>query len=804
MTKLKKTAVSVLAVTSAACIAAGAVIYGVNDRNSGLAAVGSAIREISGSSIDSHVQDYFDDSVIYRLPDTISENQDISVIVSLNDTPSVMDRYFEDEEGGSLTDYVNSAAAGAVAGNVRREVQKTVKKLDKAGINFTCGEEYSTILSGFEITLRAGDFEKVSNLLSDKATLIVGEEYEPAEAQVVTNEVDVYETGIFDSSNVEYQGDGVVVAVLDTGLDYTHTAFSEKTFLDYASEDELKFTLGTVGDSINNGRLNSSSYNAGLSAEDVYVSAKVPYAYDYADKDSDVFPIDSEHGTHVAGVIAGRDDTITGVAPNAQLAIMKVFSDYQSGAKTSWLLAALEDCVELGVDVINMSLGTSCGFSREVDEENVNEIYDSIKAAGISLIAAASNDYNATFSSEKNGSNGLTTNPDSGTVGSPSTYGAALSVASVDGVMTNYLLHNGEVIYFTEASTSSTETKDFVDEILDSVGQDTYDFEYVTIPGVGRYDDYGNSRDYYEGKIVLVKRGDTSFEEKVRIALEIMGAAGIIIYNNISGTISMSVGESTGPVCSVSQDIGEALAEEKTGIITVSRNQEAGPFMSDFSSWGPTSDLRIKPEITAHGGEILSSVPGQGYDRLSGTSMAAPNQAGATALIRQYVTYSGVFGDFYGDETVTPEEMQQITAIVNQLMMSTADIVYAQNGLPYAVRKQGAGLVNIYNSINTASYITTYERDTGAAMDKAKIFCIVFIIHISGQGGIYETSQTHRHHSRREPALGRRKGPGKTGGLRPRRHHHGHECHGRHAERQHRNGGRRRHGQGQRNRRPHR
>ena len=73
-----------------------------------------------------------------------------------------------------------------------------------------------------------------------------------------------------------------------------------------------------------------------------------------------------------------------------------------------------------------MSLGTSCGFSREVDDQRVNDIYDSIKEAGISLIAAASNDYNATFNSEKNGSNGLTSNPDSGTVGSPSTYDAAL------------------------------------------------------------------------------------------------------------------------------------------------------------------------------------------------------------------------------------------------------------------------------------------------------------------------------------------------------------------------------------------
>ncbi len=131
----------------------------------------------------------------------------------------------------------------------------------------------------------------------------------------------------------------------------------------------------------------------------------------------------------------------------------------------------------------------------------------------------------------------------------------------------------------------------------------------------------------------------------MRVALKEKGAAGIIIYNNVSGNISMSVGANIGAVCSLSQDEGEKLAASKTGILKISKSQAAGPFMSDFSSWGPTSDLKIKPEITAHGGEILSAVPGQKYERLSGTSMAAPNQAGATALIRQYVRYSGVFGN---------------------------------------------------------------------------------------------------------------------------------------------------------------
>lgn len=704
MTKLKKSAVSVLAVLSAACITSSAIAYAFKGSDTDLAYANTISRV--GGSVKSDADKFFNSEVIYKLPETVADNDDISVIVTMNNQ-SIMDAYFDSDGTGKVSDFANSAEARAIANNISVECDKLINRLQKAGINFTVGEEYDTILSGFEITLKAKDFDRVDGLLSDDAVLIVGDMYEKAATEIVTNDVDVYETGIFDSSSSEYQGDGVVVAVLDTGLDYTHSAFSVDNF----TTKQEAFTLQNVSEKVGNTAANNFTSN--LTGEDVYVSKKVPYAYDYADKDVDVAPINSEHGTHVAGIIAGKDDKITGVAPNAQLAIMKVFSDLQDGAKTSWILAALEDCVVLGVDVINMSLGTSCGFTREVDKKNVNRIYDSIRKAGISLITAASNDYNATFGSDKNGSNGLTSNPDSGTVGSPSTYEGSLSVASVDGVKTPYLLYNNDIIYFTEASTSSAKKKSFVDDILSTVGGvDSYDFQYVTIPGIGRESDYLEVNEFYKDKIVLVKRGTTTFEDKVRIALNVKGAAGIIIYNNVSGTISMSVGKDIGAVCSISQDEGEKLAAAGSGILKISKNQTAGPFMSDFSSWGPTSDLKIKPEITAHGGEILSAVPGQDYDRLSGTSMAAPNLAGAATLIRQYVKYSGTFGSDLDPVTVTNR--------VNQLMMSTADIVYNKNGLPYAVRKQGAGLINIAKSTSTASYISTFDAE-GKEMGKSKL-----------------------------------------------------------------------------------
>ncbi len=707
MVKLKKTLIKTMAFIGAASITGGLLIESFKTGKDGsVFSQADSLITKTNAKIDNNIEAYFDNNVVYQLPETVSKNQDISVIVTMN-TDSVMDTYADSDSKKTLTEYVNSDAGKHRAKMIAIERNELLKKLAKSGIHYTLGEKYDIVLSGFEITVKAKDFDKLNALFAQDASLMVGEVYEKAQTmQVVTNDVDVYETGIFNSSASEYQGDGVVVAVLDTGLDYTHSAFSVDNF----TSKNLAFDLSYVSKKIS--QTVASQFTAGLTGEDVYVNAKVPFAYDYADKDPDVLPINSEHGTHVAGIIAGKDDSITGVAPNAQLAIMKVFSDTADGAKDSWILSAVEDCVALGVDVINMSLGSSCGFSREVDKANKNEIYDNVREAGISLIAAASNDYNATFSSTKNGSNGLTSNPDSGTIGSPATYSAALSVASVDGVKTPYILYNDQIMYFNEASTADSKKKDFVDDILKTVGDNvqSHEFEYVTIPGLGESADYPEEDSFYEGKIVLVKRGVTTFEDKVRIALKEKGAAGIIIYNNVSGTISMSVGANIGAVCSISQDEGEMLAKAKTGKLLISRAQVAGPFMSDFSSWGPTSDLKIKPEITAHGGEIYSAVPGQGYDRLSGTSMAAPNQAGATALIRQYVK-SGVFGE------LTPQE---VTALVNQLMMSTTDIVYNKNGLPFAVRKQGSGLVNIAKATQSTSYIATFDEN-GKEMDKTKL-----------------------------------------------------------------------------------
>lgn len=652
--------------------------------------------------IDTKREQYYDNSTIQRLPETVKDTDTISLIVQVKQEP-LLDVYQALSTNMSFSEFACTDAANEVRNNILDLKTELLNDLDKTDVQYESGAFYSSILSGFEISIKAADFEETCKLFGDRANVIVSEVYNAAETQLVDNAVNVYDTGIFDSSKFGYDGTGMVVAILDTGIDYGHSAFSIDNFT--ADRSKLGLTFEQVEALMANHQFAAERLYSGLTASDVYVNEKIPFGFDYADYDPDVFPIKSDHGTHVSGIVAGKDDTITGVAPNAQLVEMKIFSDVQDTAIASWILTALEDCVNLGVDVINMSIGTSCGFSRESDKEALSGVYDKIREAGISLIVAASNSYSSTYGSEKNGNLGLTSNPDTGTIGSPATYEGALAVASINGAKTPYLLYNNRIMYFLESTDKVSEEKSFLDDILPD-GVDGKEFEYVTIPGVGRHADYAGVD--VTGKIALVKRGDITFEEKANVAQD-MGAIGIIIYNNVSGDIKMNVGNITIAACSMSQDDGETLAESKKGTIKISRSQTSGPFMSDFSSWGPTPDLKIKPEITAHGGYILSSVPGQSYDRISGTSMACPNVAGATALLRQYVQ-----NKFPGLTNV------EIAKVANSLFMSTADIILNKNGLPYAVRKQGAGLASLDKAAATQAYLVTYDQ-SGNAMDKTKI-----------------------------------------------------------------------------------
>ncbi len=658
----------------------------------------SFINKMEG--LQTNYEKYLDSSVMYQLPSGIRDDEEISVIITL-DQINLMDAYEATDKTMSFAEYaVSSSDAQALRAAVTGDRSQVLAKLDEQNIGYATGELYDTLLTGYELVIKAGDYEAVAKALTAGSHIVAGEVYRVAETQLVENTVNVYDTGIFQSGGCGYDGSGMVVAVLDTGLDSKHTAFSPDNF----TSKQLGLTYQDVAAVIDKTQAKELAGN--LTVDDVFINNKVPFGYDYADNDPDVYSTHNNHGTHVSGVIVGKDNTITGVAPNAQLVSMKVFSDVMDTARSAWILSALEDCVILGVDVINMSLGTSCGFGSEGEKELASGVYQKIRDAGISLIVAASNSYSSAYGSEKNGNLGLTSNPDTGTVGSPGTYAGAMSVASIDGKKTPYIMHGETIIYFDESTNGTSKENDFFQTLLGN--ESSKDFTYVIVPGVGRTADYTGLD--VKGKIALVRRGDNTFEEKAMIAQK-QGAAGIIVYNNVSGEIKMNVGKATLAVCSISQDDGEMLVAAGGGTLTISKSQASGPFISSFSSWGPTPSLGLKPEITAHGGNILSAITGGGYDRLSGTSMACPNLAGVAILLRQYVVQN--FPSIANDN-------RKVNDMVNCLLMSTADIAMNKNGQPYFVRKQGAGLASLNKAIQTKTYLTTYDK-AGNLMGKAKL-----------------------------------------------------------------------------------
>ncbi|MCH5351347.1 MAG: leucine-rich repeat protein [Clostridiales bacterium] len=631
------------------------------------------------------------------------------VVLEGND---IIDTYLESAEYETMSAgaFAKSKEGAMRARIIKREQDAVIDKLLSENLIVSVENRYNTVLNGFSVNVEYGKIKKLEEVPGVESVMLSDTFNRPQVAEEslgggssVVNPVDVYETGIFNAAAANalgITGKGTSVAILDSGFDCSHIVFSR------TPEGPLSLQKADI-DAVLPETI-AASFTPGLELNDVWYSEKIPFMYDYADKDYDVFPYDSDHGTHVAGIIGGHDPrdnggtaaedgyVVRGVATDTQLVLMKVFPDRSSGAETDDILYAVEDAVKLEVDCINMSLGMSCGFAREPDGDKMNEVYGKIETAGITLVAAASNSYSSAFGGDQGNTN-MVTNPDSATVGSPSTYSSALSVACVSGVTSRYLLCNDtDVVFFLESSSIAGKQNDFIAELYEQQNipaNESRTFEYVTVPGNGSRVNYIGLD--VKGKIALVRRGSNTFEDKA-LQAKVAGAAAIIIYNNVEGDISMSMGKTDHiPCVSISKDVGTRLAAQRTGTMKVAPEYQAGPFMSDFSSWGPCPDLELKPEITGHGGKIISSVPGGGYDEQSGTSMASPNTCGAMVLIRQFL--KDKFPEY---------SPQQIVALANQIVMSTATVLLNEQGVPYSPRKQGAGLASLNNVIATKAYLS--------------------------------------------------------------------------------------------------
>lgn len=664
------------------------------------------------------VQEYDTGEEVYHSDDRVN------IIVELEEKPLLA---YESrmKTFSSVSEYLDSAGAKSAEQQLARARTNVQRALNTSGMDVTVEREYSAVFSGLSLEADFGDLEEIRSLsgvknafVAQRHELIEPVAYEP----LLTGSVPSIGADI--AGNTGYTGKGTAVAILDTGLDLSHEAFQ-------GSVNGAKYDKADISDILNTKKLTVGK----LSVESLYQSDKVPYAYDYADCDTNVSGGES-HGTHVAGIVgANSGNTVKGVAPDSQFFIMKVFGDSTGGAYDNDILAALDDSVKLGADTINMSLGSPAGFSED-STKVMREVYQRVADAGVNLMCAAGNSYSSSYMNTAGNDLPLATNPDSGTVSSPSTYAAALSVASVNNMRATspYFIAGSRHIRYNDSA-------------------DDISKQFSTLEGSFSYVDcgYGATTDFPEslsGKIALISRGGEengeilTFSQKQQNA-KAKGAKAMIVYDNVEGDLVSMATDDLIPSVFISKADGEAMVNESEKSIQVSgefiesyTDSYSGK-MSDFSSWGVTSDLKLKPEITAPGGNIYSTLPGGRYGNMSGTSMASPHMAGAAAIMDQYIR-----------ENLDGLSMSQgeRAELANDLMMSTAVQVKDENGNASSPRQQGAGLVQLNRAVTADAYLTDEENGRPKAElgdNKDGSFSFAFKAHnLSDKTIRYETSVT--------------------------------------------------------------
>ena len=584
--------------------------------------------------------------------------------------------------------------------------------------------QYTTLLNGFSATVTYGQYKAIRKLDCVQSAFI-SPTFELLPDTANSNRM--IGGGIYNTTG--FTGEGMLVAILDTGVDMGHEIFRTAPKSPSLTREKLQSMLETYDFQV-------ESIVKGISVSDLYYSAKIPFQFDYGDRDKDGMPGDKgSHGTHVASTAAGNtgvNEAAMGVAPQAQIINMNVFKS-TGGASYADILAALEDCILLGVDVANLSLGSDCGYidydSEDAFTKSLLDVFERTGESGVSLAVAAGNAYNAAYG-DAFGGKALASNPDYGLVSEPSTYGESLSVAAVSNGVVNspYVTVGGKNLAYQDSATISEDENAKPFRSLSSRGS----LEYVVVPNYGAEADYEGLD--VQGKIALVQRGGGMYYEQKERAAANAGAIGMLVYNNVPGMLYMSITDWKIPCAFVSQAAGEYMKQQQTKTLSVAAADalvESPTYgMADFSSWGATTELTLKPELTAPGAGIYAAVPG-GYESMDGTSMASPHVAGGMAIVQQALKAR--------DASMSGADRKHMT---DTLLMSTAHVIYDNDGVPYSPRKQGAGLMSINDAVNTRGYLSVegMERPKLELKDDPAmkgVYTMNFTVHNTGSDTLY-------------------------------------------------------------------
>ncbi|KTF13764.1 S8 family serine peptidase [Pseudoalteromonas sp. H105] len=471
-----------------------------------------------------------------------------------------------------------------------------------------------------------------------------------------------------------YTGSTQKVAVLDTGIDYTHAIFGGAGTVEAYDEAQADPTMVT------------------------WPQGQVMGGYDFMRDDADPIENDPEnptdedsptsHGTSVS-------HSVTGIAPNVEL---YVYSVCGGGCPSAAQSAALEAAMDPNgdgdtsdrVDVINMSLGGEFGDTW-VGGGTQYLIQQAVEA-GVNVVISAGNDGDNPFR-----------------IGGPSTTPNALSV----GAMT----HPANDVGVASGSVAGTETviqpSNFGPQTAFAMTEADAEVIYPEANQNG-CEAFADEIDF-TGKAVLIDRGACAFTQKVLNA-QARGAAFVFIANNNDDGTPAPMGGFDADVTirnvGINFAAGAAMKAQleagnaATYSIMVERRVTAGAVAS-FSSRGPSMDGLLKPEITAPGTDIMVAATGtqDGLAPATGTSFSGPITAGAVALVRE--------------AHPTRSALEIKATIMNAADLNvTVDPLTINPDSPLApISLIGAGLVDVEKAVNlpVAAWVVDDEYQTAQA-----------------------------------------------------------------------------------------
>ncbi|WP_413581659.1 S8 family serine peptidase [Bdellovibrio sp. HCB288] len=567
---------------------------------------------------------------------------------------------------------------------IQKEQEQTFAELLKISPDIKVLIRYRLVLNGMVVWAPADALDKIKRIPNVVMTEKSAQFARPQDEKSEFNKIGMVgeKTSVkFIGSEAAYaqniRGQGKRIAVIDTGIDYTHKMLGGPGTPDaYKAINPSAETSAFPNRKVVGGiDLVGSDYQPG--SDDPKKRIPLP----------DVNPLDeATHGTHVAGSVAGNGDgvnTYDGVAPDADLYAVKVFGR-SGGTSDEVVIAALEYSADptgdlsfaKQMDVVNLSLGSTYGSPHVMYGHAVKNLV----RGGTVVVASAGNSGDAPY-----------------IVGAPSIADDAISVgSSIDDSTHNTSFPAGEfsindqeklIVEISESVTASplSEMQEAQGELV-FAGLADKDFDSVTAAQI-------------QGKYALIDRGGVSFADKVKRA-EAAGALGVIIANNAPGEAAgMSGLESANiPAVMISQDSGKqvkALLTKDTVIVNLKSTSKVDkPWLADtispFSSRGPRSDDGlIKPEITGPGTNIISAARGSGDKgvNMSGTSMSGPHIAGVMGLLKQKFP------------TLTPLELKSV-------LLGHGKVISDEKKQTYSIARQGAGRVQVAESLK-AQVVTT-------------------------------------------------------------------------------------------------